>query len=71
MAQGLVLRDRLQDVPVSRHVPDGPLAQPRAGQPEHVAAWLVDMSVESGLHLVVSEESNVARVGDCQDLPVP
>ena len=34
----LVLRDGLQDLAVGGHVPDGPLPEPRARQPEHVAA---------------------------------
>jgi hypothetical protein len=37
LAEALVLRNGLEDVPVSRHVANGPLAQPRATQPEHVA----------------------------------
>ena len=34
----LVLRDGLQDLAVGGHVPDGPLAEARARQAEHVAA---------------------------------
>ena len=41
----------MKNVPVRRDVPDGPLAEPGAGQSEDVAAGLVDMSVESGFHL--------------------
>ena len=71
LAQRLVLRDCLEDVPVCSHVADGPLAQPGAGQPEDVAAGLVDVTVQSSLHLVVGQERHVARVGDGQYLPVP
>ena len=71
LAQGLVLRDGLQDVPVCSHVADGPLSQPGAGEPEDVAAGLVDVAVQPRLHLVVGEERHVARVGDGQYLPVP
>lgn len=37
LEEGFVVGDGLQDVPVSRHVADGPLAQPGAAQPEDVA----------------------------------
>ena len=36
LEEGLVVGDGLQDVAVRRHVPDGPLAEPRAAQPEDV-----------------------------------
>ena len=38
LAEALVLRDGLQDVALEGDVPDRPLAQPGAAQPEHVAA---------------------------------
>lgn len=37
LEQGFVVRDRLQDVPVRRHVADRPLTEPSAAQPEDVA----------------------------------
>ena len=37
LEQGLVVGDGLQDVAISRHVPDGPLTQPSAAEPENVA----------------------------------
>lgn len=36
LEEWLVMGDGLQDVPISRHVADCPLAQPSAAQPEDV-----------------------------------
>lgn len=37
LEQGFVVGDGLQDVPVGRHVPDRPLTEPSAAEPENVA----------------------------------
>lgn len=37
LEQGLVVGDGLQDVPVCRHIPDRPLTEPSAAEPEDVA----------------------------------
>lgn len=37
LEEGFVMGDGLQDVPISCHVADGPLAEPSAAQPEDVA----------------------------------
>ena len=71
LAQWLVLRNCLQNIPVCSDVAYRPLPQPGAGQSEDVAPGLVDVTVQSRLHLVVGEEGHVARVCDGQDLPVP
>lgn len=42
LEEGFVVGDRLQDVPVCRHVADRPLAQPSAAQPENVAEGETD-----------------------------
>jgi len=70
LAQRLVLRDGLQNLSLRSHIANGPLAQPRAGEPEDVAACLEDVALQASLHLVVSEECHVARMCDGQDLPV-
>lgn len=41
------------------------------GSPEYVAASLVNVLLQSGLHFVVGEERNVAGVRDGQYLPIP
>ena len=48
LAEALVLGYRLQNVPVCRHIADGPLAQPGAAQPEHVAEHRDQVSGVSG-----------------------
>lgn len=61
----------LEYVAVRGDVADGPLAQPRAAQPEHVAAGLcAAVLLQPGLHLVVGEKGHVARVLQRQDVPV-
>lgn len=37
LEEGFVMRNGLQDVPISRDITDSPLAEPRTAQPEDIA----------------------------------
>lgn len=65
------MRYGLQYVAVGGDVSDCPLAEPRAAQPEHVAAGFgAAIFLQPCLDLVVGEKSHVARMRHREDLPV-
>lgn len=65
------MRDGLENVAVGRDVADGPLAKPRAAQPEDVTPWLGDaVLLQACLDLVVGQECDIARMRHGQYLPV-
>jgi len=71
LEERFIVRDCLENVPISSDIPNSPLTQTSAAQPENVTAWFVNELLEPSFHFVIGQESHVTGMSYGKTVPVP